>query len=108
MGTMNESQYGNDFVTLTDDEGNEIELEHLDTLEYEGATYMAFIPAEMSLDEEYHLMILNEESQEEILATVEDEDVLDAVFERFSQRLEDYFDGSDELTEEEELRREGY
>ena len=24
MGTMNESQYGNDFVTLTDDEGNEI------------------------------------------------------------------------------------
>ena len=112
MGTMNESQYVNDFVTLTDDEGNEIELEHLDTLEYEGATYMAFIPAEMSLDEEYHLMILkvetDEESQEEILATVEDEDVLDAVFERFSQRLEDYFDGSDELTEEEELRREGY
>ena len=50
----------------------------------------------------------DEESQEEILATVEDEDVLDAVFERFSQRLEDYFDGSDELTEEEELRREGY
>ena len=111
MGTMNESQYGNDFVTLTDDEGNEIELEHLDTLEYEGTTYMAFIPAEMSLDEEYHLMILkvetDEESQEEILATVEDEDVLDAVFEPFSQRLEDYFDGSDELTEEEELRRKG-
>ena len=80
MGTMNESQYGNDFVTLTDDEGNEIELEHLDTLEYEGATYMAFIPAEMSLDEEYHLMILkvetDEESQEEISQALKGADMV--------------------------------
>ena len=38
-------EYGNDFITLTDEEGNQIELEHLDTLEYNGETYMAFVEA---------------------------------------------------------------
>ena len=32
--------YGADFITLTDDEGNEFELEHLGTLEREGTVYM--------------------------------------------------------------------
>ena len=31
-------EYGNDFITLTDEDGNEIELEHLDTVEYNGQT----------------------------------------------------------------------
>ena len=40
MSTLSQNQdgYGNDFLTLTDDEGNQLELEHLDTLEYEGET----------------------------------------------------------------------
>ena len=73
MSTLSQNQdgYGNDFLTLTDDEGNQLELEHLDTLEYEGETYMAFIPAEMSLSDEYELMILrvepDEQTGEEIL-----------------------------------------
>ena len=37
-------EYGNDFVVLTDEDGREIELEHLDTVEYNGQTYMAFLP----------------------------------------------------------------
>ncbi len=52
------SDYGNDFVVLTDDEGNEYEFEHLDTLEQNGETYMAFIPAEMSLEDEAELVVL--------------------------------------------------
>ena len=44
-------EYGGNFVSLTDEEGNEIELEHLDTIEYNGAVYMAFFPAEEA-DEE--------------------------------------------------------
>ena len=31
-------EYGPDFITLTDEEGNEFELEHLGTLEYNGST----------------------------------------------------------------------
>ena len=103
----NQNEYGNDILTLTDDDGNTLELEHLDTLEYQGDTYMAFIPAEMSV-EEYELMILRVEPEEgtgeEILATIEDEDLLQTVFQIFSERLENYF----EEQEQEELSREGY
>ena len=58
---MSES-FGPDFITITDEDGNEIELEFLDTLEYNGQTYMAFFPAvEEDADEEgedYGLIIL--------------------------------------------------
>ena len=37
-------EFGPNFVTLTDDEGKDIELEYLDALEYNGTTYMAFFP----------------------------------------------------------------
>lgn len=110
MGELkeNKNEYGNDILTLTDDEGNTLELEHLDTLEHQGETYMAFIPAEMSVEDEYELMILrvepDEQTGEEILATIEDEALLEQVFQLFSRRLEDYF----EEQEAEELRREGY
>ena len=104
-------EFGPNFITLTDDAGQEIELEHLDTLEYDGETYMAFIPAEMSVEEEYELMILkveaDEDAQEEILVTVDDEDVLNTVFEKFSERLENYYEEEAE-SEEEALRKEGY
>ena len=40
-----EELFGPDFITVTDEDGNEFELEHLDTLEHEGETYMAFSPA---------------------------------------------------------------
>ena len=37
-------EFGPNFVTLTDDEGNDIELEYVDALEHNGTTYMAFFP----------------------------------------------------------------
>ena len=43
-------QYGSDFITIVDDDGKEYELEVLSTLEYDGNTYMAVIPAEGSQD----------------------------------------------------------
>ncbi len=90
-------EYGNDYVTLTDEDGNELELEHLDTLEYKGNTYFAFIPAEMELSESYELIIMKveEEDGEEILVTLDDEDELDEMFQIFSERLEDSFEDED-------------
>ena len=43
-------QYGSDFITIVDDDGKEYELEVLSTLEYNGCTYLAVIPAEDSQD----------------------------------------------------------
>lgn len=85
--------YGANFITLTDDEGNEFELEYVDALEKDGVTYMAFFPAvEDEADEDsedYGLVILKSvmENGEEMLATVDDEAELDAVYELFMEQI---------------------
>lgn len=89
-------EFGPDFVTVTDEDGNEIELEHLDTLEVNGSTYMAFFPAQFADaeeepvdDEEYGLIILKviQENGEELLSTVDDDDELEMVYEQFMEIL---------------------
>lgn len=83
-------EYGSDFISVTDDEGNEFELEHLGTLEREGTTYMCFVPADMDEeDEDFGLIILKviEENGEELLADVDDEDELNRVYEQFMEEL---------------------
>lgn len=97
-------EYGNDFVILTDEDGREIELEHLDTVEYNGQTYMAFLPTEMSLDDAYELIIMKvelEDDGEEMLVTLDDEDEEAEMFQIFSERLEETFEEEDEAPEEE-------
>lgn len=97
MSTMSE-EYGGNFVSLTDEEGNELELEHLDTLEYNGAVYMAFFPAEYADDEgqpkedeedEAGLIILKVVSVdgEEQLATLDNDEELEAVYQQFMESL---------------------
>ena len=97
-------EYGNDFVVLTDEDGREIELEHLDTVEYNGQTYMAFLPTEMSLDDAYELIIMKvelEDDGEEMLVTLDDEDEEAEMFQIFSERLEETYEEEDEAPEEE-------
>ena len=87
--------YGNDYVVLTDENGNEIELEHLDTVEMNGEVYMAFIPAEMRLEDSYELIIMKVETEpdgEEVLVTLDDEQELDDMFQVFSEQLEETFE----------------
>ena len=82
--------YGNDYITISDDEGNEFELEHVDTCELSGKIYMAFLPADMDEDDEdFGLIILGVVVQdgEEILKTLDDDDELRMVYEHFIERL---------------------
>ena len=75
-------QYGSDFLTIVDDEGNEYELEVLSTLEYNGNTYLAVIPAAESAGElelEVSILKSTEENGEAILSVIEDEEELEAV-----------------------------
>jgi hypothetical protein len=80
-------EYGNDFVTLI---GNEVEFEHIDTVEYNGVTYLAFIPAEISIEEDAEVVIMQivEENGEELLEAVEDDEIADAVFNIVMERAE--------------------
>ena len=83
-------EYGNDFVTLIDEDGNEVEFEHIDTVEYNGVTYLAFIPAEISIEEDAEVVIMQivEENGEELLEAVEDDEIADAVFDIVMERAE--------------------
>lgn len=83
-------QYGSDFITITDDEGKECELEVLSTLEYNGCTYMAVIPAGDSQDTlqlEVSILKSIEEDGEPILCTIDDEQELEAVYDLIMDSL---------------------
>ena len=86
-------EYGANFITVTDEDGNEFELEHLDTIEWNGHTYLAFFPAEQegeeTPEEELGLVILKaiQENGEEILSTLDSDEELDAVYEAFMKEL---------------------
>jgi uncharacterized protein YrzB (UPF0473 family) len=83
-------EYGSDFFTITDEEGNEFELEHLDTVEINDELYMAFLPADIEEDDDdYGLVILKviQEDEEDLLISVDDEDELNSVFQVFHNRL---------------------
>ena len=69
-----EDQYGSDFITITDEDGKEYELEVLTTVEYNGEGYMAVIPAEGDEDNlEVSILKSIEEDGEPILCGIEDE-----------------------------------
>lgn len=76
-------RYGSDFMTIVDEDGTEYELEVLHTLEYNGNTYLAVIPADDSHPElnslEVCILKSVEEDGESILVAIEDEIELQAV-----------------------------
>lgn len=83
-------QYGSDFITITDEDGTEYELEVLSTLEYNGNTYMAVIPAAESQDAlqlEVSILKSIEEDGEPILCAIEDQDELEAVYDLIMDAL---------------------
>lgn len=74
-----DDQYGSDFITVTDAEGAEYELEVLSTLEYNGSTYLATIPAEEGFSPEVIIFKSVEEDDEPILCIVDDDEEFQAV-----------------------------
>ena len=90
--------YGSDFITISDEDGQEFELEVLTELEYNGFTYLAVIPAGLEEDEaeDFGVAILKsvEEDGEPILCAVEDEQELEAVNTLIMDRL--YEESSDD------------
>ena len=91
--------FGDDFITITDEDGQEYELEVLCSVEYQGCTYLGVCPAGSDEDEEeleVSVLKVTEEDGEELLEAVTDEDELAAVYELL---LNDYED--EEESEEE-------
>ncbi|MGN0627357.1 MAG: DUF1292 domain-containing protein [Oscillospiraceae bacterium] len=93
---MNED-YGNDILTLVDDDGTEREFELIDRVVTENNEYFALIPTETAdnlSDDDGQLVILKvvEDNGEEFLEPIEDDEEFDEISEIFMDRLEEYYD----------------
>lgn len=97
------NEFSGTFITLTDENGEEVIMEYLDTVEYNGNIYMAFFPtldedAEEEYDDEsdpYTLFIMRVETVngEDELVTLDNEEEWDAVYDLL---MEEAFEDEDE------------
>lgn len=86
--------FGNNYVVLTDEDGNEQEFQHIDTVEMDGETYLAFIPAELAIEDEAEVVILQittDNDGEEILTSVDDDATADRVYDIVMEHVEDEY-----------------
>ncbi len=93
--------FGPTFITVTDEDGNDIELEYVDTLIHNGCTYMAFFPADTEEDEDNEdsgLVILKSvtENGEEFLSTPDSDEELNEVYDLFMERLFEEIDDDED------------
>ena len=86
-----EDQFGSDYMTIVDEDGQEYELEILTQLEWNGFTYLAVIPAGLEDEEaenpEVSILKSVEEDGEPILCAIEDEEELQAVYDLIMDEL---------------------
>ena len=77
------------FITMTDENGNEVDFLLLDVMEYEGCDYMVLMPLtdEDGAEDEEELFFLRAERTEEgeIYSSIEDEDLLKAIADAYEK-----------------------
>ncbi len=98
-----EENFGNNIVSVVDEEGVEHTFEELDRIETDDGRYIALLPiyneAEEILDGDGELIILSvveDEDGETYLEPIEDEDLFNEIGQIFEERLADYFEFDEE------------
>ena len=76
-------------IALTDENGQDVEFEYLDCIEYNGKEYLVLMPAEEGSDEIVILEIEPVDEENENYLSVSDEGVLNAVFGIFKEKYQD-------------------
>lgn len=92
---FNNEEYEAEIITLEDDLGNEQDFEFLDVVEYDGDEYIILLPVEDGEEEQNEVMILRIDSiddENENYVGIDDEDILQKVFDIFKERYQDEFD----------------
>ena len=99
---MNENYEGEELdniVILNDEDGNEVKFEFLDLVELDNEEYVVLLPVtEEGEEEEGEVVILkvedtdDENSEEESYVSIDDEEILNKVFEIFKEKFKDDFD----------------
>lgn len=92
-------EYGSDFMTIVDEDGTEYELEILSTLDYNGQTYLAVVPATDDEQTDLEVSILKsvKEDGEPILCAIEDEEELEAVYSLIMDELYEDEDSEEDI-----------
>ena len=85
---MNEEEE-TEILTMTDENGNEVEFEYLDCLEYEGKEYLVLMPNEEDANEIVILEVEPVDEEIENYLAVEDEEILNAVYGMFKEKYQD-------------------
>lgn len=84
-------------IVLTDDEGKEWNFELFDVSEYEGEQYIYLLPVDEQGPSEIVILRVEEgDDGEEVYFGVDDERLLDALYQSFKERFRDEFDFLDE------------
>lgn len=91
----------NNIIVMNDEDGNECEFEFLDMIEYDGEEYVVLLPVDDDEDDDGGEVVIlkcddsHAPDGEEGYVSIDDEDVLQAVFEIFKERFADEFDFTD-------------
>lgn len=97
MDNEENNEMQDNIITLKDENGKDIKFEFLDVIEYNNDNYVVLLPvAEDGTEEGDEVVILREEGltedgEDESYGTVEDETVLNQVFEIFKEKYKDEF-----------------
>ncbi len=88
-------------IILSDENGEDVQFEFLDLIEYESEEYVVLLPVEDEAEEDDgEVVILKVEDsgneEEESYVSVDDEETLSAVFEIFKEKFKDEFNFTDE------------
>mgnify|MGYP003314145872 FL=1 len=76
-------------LTLTDENGADVDFEYLDCIDYEGKEYLVLMPAEEDSSEIVILEVEPVDEESENYLSVDDENTLNAVYDIFKERYKD-------------------
>ncbi len=88
-------------IILSDENGEDVQFEFLDLIEYDSEEYVVLLPViEEDEEDDGEVVILKVEDsgneEEESYVSVDDEEVLNKVFEIFKEKFKDEFNFTDE------------
>ena len=88
-------------IILNDEDGNEVQFEFLDLIDYDEEEYVVLLPVEEDSEDEIGEVVIlkveqTESEDEESYIGVEDEEILNKVFEIFKEEFKDEFNYVDE------------
>ena len=76
-------------LSLTDENGVETEFEYLDCIEYQGKEYLVLMPADEAATEIIILEVEPVDEETENYLSVQDDAILNAVYDIFKEKYED-------------------